>query len=306
VNGGPTTEPRPDKKAPRDGRSLPWRSLAVVAGPSLLVATYAITGTLVTMAYTLGLRGGGSRRLAGPAWAVGALLPWAYLLFVRPWHSRWGASQEEAGGPLPYDNFVPRPLAQTTRSITIEAPPQEVWRWLVQLGVGRGGLYSYDWLENLANLDVHSADEIFPELQDLEVGDLVRLAPERMAADAGWRVSAMEPESVLVLHQPAAPDTGLPIGRGDSDLGSYFGWNWAFVLREPEGGRTRLLVRSRVDGAPRPLVGGLYVLLLEFPHFVMERGMLKGIRRRAEGKPSSSGLLPLWSRRHLVSGSSRR
>ena len=306
MNGGTTTRPRPDQKSQLDGRSLPWGSLAVVAGPSLLVAAYAITGTLVTTAYALGLRGAGARRFTGPVWAVGALLPWAYLLFVRPWHSRWGASREEAGGPLPHDDFVPRPVAQTTRSITIEATPQEVWRWLVQLGVGRGGLYSYDWLENLANLDVHSADEILPELQRLELGDLVRLAPERMAADAGWRVSAMEPARVLVLHQPAESDTGLPIGRGDSDLGSYFGWNWAFVLRELEGGRMRLLVRSRVDGAPRPLVRVLYVLLLEFPHFVMERGMLKGIRRRAEGEPSSSGLLPLWSRRHLVPGSSRR
>jgi hypothetical protein len=284
VNGRSTeTTSRRDQDTQRNGQPLPWRSLVVVVGPSLLVVAYAIAGTLATIASALRLRGSGSRRLPGPTSAGGALLPWAYLLLLRPWHSRWGASQEEADGPLPYDHFVPRPLAQTTRAVTIKAPPEQVWRWIVQLGVGRGGLYSYDWLENLANLDVHSADEIVAELQDLEVGDLVRLAPERMGAEAGWRVAVMEPARTLVLHQPADQDTGRPLDRGDPDLGSYYGWNWAFVLRELEDSGTRLLVRSRVDGAPRSLIRVLYVLLLEFPHFVMERGMLKGIKRRAEG-----------------------
>jgi hypothetical protein len=182
---------------------------------------------------------------------------------------------------LPYDRFVPHPLAQTTRATTIDAPPREVWRWLVQLGVGRGGLYSYDWLENLAGLGLHSAEEIVPELQDLKVGDLVRLAPETMSAEAGWRVTVMEPGRMLVLHQPADPDTGRPLDRDDPKLGNYYGWNWAFVLGQAEGDRTRLIVRSRVDGVPRFPIKVLYVLL-EFPHFVMERGMLKGIKKRAE------------------------
>lgn len=285
MNGRPTaTTVRRDQNAQRDEQPIPWQSLAVVVGPSLLVAAYAVAGTLATIASAFGLRESGTRRPPGPISAGGTLLPWTYLLFVRPWHSGWGAGREEADGPLPYDHFVPRPLAQTTRAVTIKAPPEQVWRWLVQLGVERGGLYSYDWLENLANLDVHSADEIVPELQDLEVGDLVRLAPERMGSEAGWRVAVMEPGRTLVLHQPADPDTGRPLDRRDPDLGSYFGWNWAFVLREAGDGGTRLLVRSRVDGTPRTLTKVLYVLLLEFPHFVMERGMLRGIKKRAEGE----------------------
>jgi hypothetical protein len=143
-------------------------------------------------------------------------------------------------------------------------------------------LYSYDWLENLANLDAHSAEEVAPELQDLKVGDLVRLAPESMGAEAGLRVAAMEPGRVLVLHQPADPETGRPLDREDPDLGNYYGWNWAFVVEESKGGGTRLIVRSRVDGRPRSLIKVFYVMLLEFPHFVMERGMLKGIKKRAE------------------------
>jgi hypothetical protein len=211
------------------------------------------------------------------------LLPWIYLLLARPWHSRWGATREEARKALPYDHFVPRPLAQTTRAVTIDAPPEEVWRWLVQLGQSRGGFYSYDWLENLANLDIHSAEEIIPELQELKMGDLVRLAPESMGNEAGWRIAVMEPGRTLVLHQPADSDTGRPVDRDDPDLLSgYYGWNWAFVLEESGGGTTRLILRSRVDGRPRFLIKAFYTLLLEFPHFVMERGMLKGIKRRAE------------------------
>jgi hypothetical protein len=273
---------RPDQDLQRDTQPPPpWRSLVVVVGPSLLAVIYALVGTLSVTAHLL-FRGRVSWRPPRPALVGGALLPWAYLLLVRPWHSRWGATREEAHRPLSYDHFVPSPLAQTTRAITIDAPPREVWRWLVQMGVGRGGLYTYDWLENLADLDVHSAEEIIPELQDLKVGDLVRLAPESMGAEAGWRVAAMEPGRTLVLHQPADPESGRPLDRDNPKLGNYYGWNWTFVLGRAGDGGTRLIVRSRVDGAPRLPIKLLYILLLEFPHFVMERGMLKGIKKRAE------------------------
>jgi len=251
-------------------------------GPSLLVIVYAIVGTLTTILSVLAPQGSGSRRLLRTPLVGGALLPWTYMSIVRPWHSRWGATEGEARGALPYDHFVPRAIYQTTRAITIDAPAGQVWRWLVQVGQGRGGLYSYDRLENLADLDVHSADEIVPELQDLKVGDLVRLAPESMGAEAGLRVAVMEPGRALVLHQPADPHTGRPIDRDDPGLGNYYGWNWAFVLEETDGGSTRLIVRSRIDGRPRVPIAVFYMLLLEFPHFVMERAMLKGIKRRAE------------------------
>jgi hypothetical protein len=106
---------------------------------------------------------------------------------------------------------VPRPIAQTTRAITIDAPAEEVWRWLMQLGQGRGGLYSYDRLENLANLDVHSAQEIVPELQELEVGDLVRLAPESMGAEAELRGGVRQ-------HQENTGRRGRPRRRRVSEV----------------------------------------------------------------------------------------
>ena len=87
---------------------------------------------------------------------------------------------------------------------------------------------------------------------------------------------------MLVLHQHAEPDTGRPLDRDNPKLGNYYGWNWTFVLGRAGDGGTRLIVRSRVDGAPRLPIKLLYILLLEFPHFVMERGMLQGIKKRAE------------------------
>jgi len=272
-----------DPNSQPDGQPPPpWRSLAIVMGPSVLVVIYALVGTLTAITSALAPPGSRLRGFLRTPLVAGALLPWAYLLLVRPWHSRWGSTEEEVRRALPYDQFVPRPLAQTTRSVTIDACVDEVWRWLVQLGQGRGGLYSYDWLENLADLDVHSAEVIVPGLQDLKVGDLVRLAPESMGVEAGLRVAVMEPGRALVLHQPADRHTGSPIDRDDPSLGNYYGWNWAFVLEKSDGRSTRLIVRSRIDGRPRALIRTFYTLLLEFPHFVMERAMLKGIKQRAE------------------------
>jgi hypothetical protein len=274
---------------PAGRNSSPWRGLAVTLGPSVLLVLYAIVGTLATLVGALARPGSRRRRLLRAPLVGGALMPWVYVLFVRPWHLNWGVTEDEARRPLPYDHFVPRPIARITHAITIRAPADEVWRWLVQLGQDRGGMYSYDWLENLAGLDIHSAEEIVPGLQHLEVGDLVRLAPERTGAEAGLRVAAMEPGRVLVLHQPADPGTGRPRDRDDPNLGRYYGWNWAFVLEEIDRDSTRLIVRSRVDGRPRFLIKAFYTLLLEFPHFVMERGMLKGIKERAEREASGGG-----------------
>ena len=98
----------------------------------------------------------------------------------------------------------------------------------------------------------------------------------------GLRVAAIESGRTLVLHQPVDPDTGRPLDRDDPNLGNYYGWNWVFILEEVDPDTTRLIVRSRVDGRPRYLIKTFYSLLLELPHFVMERGMLNGIKERAE------------------------
>ena len=90
----------------------------------------------------------------------------------------WGATAEEAAAPLPGDELVPEPAQNTTLAVSIGASAQEVWAWLVQIGQDRGGMYSYDWLENLIGLHIHSAEEIRPEWQHLTAGDRVVVVPE--------------------------------------------------------------------------------------------------------------------------------
>ena len=208
--------------------------------------------------------------------AAGAAVAFAYFRLLRQWHSRWGASEEEVDKPLPGDELIPEPRFQTTRAITIDAPPKEVWPWLVQLGYGRGGFYSYDFLENaftrVFGMDAHykSIDEIRPELQSLREGDFVPAAPQKQEGaeqvnKMGWTVKRLEPPRLMVLE----------------------GWG-AFVLEPLEGGRTRLIVRTR--GGKSRKEAAAY-LPWELPHFIMERRMLYGIKERVERAAAEKGAL---------------
>jgi hypothetical protein len=192
-----------------------------------------------------------------------------YVALARPRILRWGATDDEAVGPLPGDELVPAPRSSSTRAIDIGAPATDVWPWLVQMGQDRGGLYSYDWLENLIGLRFHSADRPHPEWE-LEVGDVVRLTPEDQGG-LGPTVVAKDPPHALVL-------AGLP-PRGEGDDGLRV--SWAFVVRAGAEG-SRLLVRWRSSYPPGLAADLANRWLLEPVHFVMERKMLLGIRDRAE------------------------
>lgn len=109
----------------------------------------------------------------------------AYWQWLRPEKRNWGASDAEIRRPLPGDALLPAPQLEATRAITIHAPPTRVWPWLLQIGQGRGGFYSYDWLENLAGCGVRSATRIHPEWQKLDVGDVVRA---HATLPIGWLV----------------------------------------------------------------------------------------------------------------------
>jgi hypothetical protein len=186
-------------------------------------------------------------RILRPIMAVGALLPWVYLLIVRPWHMNWGATDEDVRKSLPGDEFVPHPTLESTRAVTIRSPAEEVWRWLVQLGQNQGGFYSYDRLENLAGADIHNVDRIVREMQHLKVGDFVLMAPvEWGVPTGGFTVVRIEPERAVVWRQgwPEDVDNMNPSeaqGRG----------TWAFVLEEVDEGTTRLLLRERSGLKPR-------------------------------------------------------
>lgn len=179
----------------------------------------------------------------------------------------WGATPEERVGTLPGDGLVPQADLVATRAITVDAAPEDVWPWVVQLGQGRGGFYSYDVLENLVGLGVHSADRIVPDWQGLAVGDPVHLA-EQFAL----RAAVVDAPHALVLEgaAPLADESAPP-----------YDFTWAFVLQPAADGTTRLVVRERYGYKERWV--GRMVVPVSWLSFLMSQRMLRGIRDRAQG-----------------------
>ncbi len=201
--------------------------------------------------------------LATAGLAVGAGAFVATYPRWRPWCLSWGARPEEVARRLPGDDLLGQgDLADvtSTRAVTIHAPPEAVWPWLAQMGSGRGGVYTYDWIENLLGLHMHSVDVVLPQFQDVKVGDAQTLGKKGPTL----RVAICEKERALVLR---------------SDDGN---WIWAFVLR-PEDQGTRLLSRNRIA---TPGASGsmrcFYRYVMEPGSLIMERKMLLGIKERAE------------------------
>jgi len=179
-----------------------------------------------------------------------------YRLFLRDPVLTWGATEDEATRRLPGDELLEDADGIATRAITIDAPPAAVWPWLAQMGPSpRGGAYTYDWIENLLGLDMHSADRVLPEFQQPEVGDTIGYGKNRM------RLERVEPERVLAWR---------------SEDGN---WVWTFVLAEHDG-KTRLVSRNRFR-LPT-LAARIGMLPMEPGSLLMERKMLLGIKRRAE------------------------
>lgn len=193
------------------------------------------------------------------------LLALVYVTIVRPWFLKWGSTPEERTKPLPGDDVVPA-NASATRAITIYAPPDRVWPWIAQIGQGRGGFYSYTWLENLAGCRIKNARDVHPEWQKLPPGEGVRLHPNMPAIP----VLVSKTNRALVLGGAGDPALHIPPVT------------WGFFIEPLPGCATRLLVRQRahISKNLRDILMNKY--LPEPIHFIMERKMLLGIRKRAE------------------------
>ena len=189
-----------------------------------------------------------------------ALLVVGYPALLRKRCLTWGATHEERVREMPGDHLLPSAAVVTTRAVTVNAPPSAVWPWLVQMGPGRGGAYTYDWVENLFGLGMHSADEVLPEFQHPPIGDAQRLGRKGPVL----RLAALEPERAMVLR---------------SDDGA---WVWSFGLY-PQGESTRLVSRNRITRPHRTPVTAVFdMYVMEPGSLVMERKMLLGIKQRAE------------------------
>jgi hypothetical protein len=170
----------------------------------------------------------------------------------------------------------------TTRAITIDAPPDAVWPWLVQMGQDRAGFYSYDWLENLFGLHIHNADRVVPGWQHLSVGDQLRAAPLDAGPAAGFTVVSIDPGRSLVTAVGDPAVVGPQATAGSLPDGA----TWAFVLRPVGTRQTRLIVRLRTRFPVPVAASWLVERLLEPVHFAMERKQLIGIRDRAARSPA--------------------
>jgi len=202
----------------------------------------------------------------------------ASLPFLRPRYRKWGATKDEVGRSLPGDDLVPHSKGGYTHAVTIRASAAEVWPWLVQMGQGRGGFYSYELLENLVGCNIHSADRILPEFQYLEVGDSVLMHPKM---GSGYKVAAIEPGQTLILLIREDTQARNTFELTDTMPEKYQNSSWVFFLEKLDDGTTRLLSRSRNDWN-RSLVNTLVFGIFGPISLVMDRKMLLGIKQRAE------------------------
>jgi hypothetical protein len=201
---------------------------------------------------------------------------------LRRWALIWGATPTELGRAWPGDELSPQAVEISTRAITIDAPIQQVWAWLVQIGQDRAGFYSYTWLENLFRCAMPRVDHIVPEWQDRTVGDTVWLARrDRYRGEARQKVVQIVRGHVMTLAAPA--DWGRILRRESSHSGT-----WAFILVPIDGGRTRLVVRSRGPEAPTFFGRLFWVAVFEPAHFIMERKMMLRLKTLAERTPRTA------------------
>jgi hypothetical protein len=203
--------------------------------------------------------------VAGVTAGIALLAYVATLSLMYPWHRTWGSTRDELFMALPGDPPARDLALEVQHAVTIDAPPEAVWPWLIQLGQDRAGFYSYDWLERAFGADIHNVLEIRREWQVRRAGDFVRATqPGYLAGvlgdDLGWTVVGVQPQRALVLEQ----------------------WG-AFVLLPLDGGKTRFIIRSTMSNRAIPVwASALNFMGFPLQHFVMERRMMLTIKSLAE------------------------
>ena len=184
-----------------------------------------------------------------------------YWFPIRRWMSRWGTTPSDLTQAMAGDGLLVNPTYSGTMAVIVNAMPEHVWPWLLQIGYKRGGLYSYDWLDRLFGyLDRPSATRILPEFQHLAVGDEIPLG-----RGPSWPVAALEPNRALVLDM--------------RNMGA-FDWVWQFGLYAVDEKRTLLVSRSCVR--TKTFTARLLTYAIEPAGFLMTRRMLLGLKQRAE------------------------
>ena len=203
--------------------------------------------------------------VAGLSFGFALLVYVAVATFTYPWHRTWGSTRDELTMSLPGDS-QPRDIAlEVQHAVTIDAPADDVWAWLVQLGQDRAGFYSYDWLERAFGVDIRNVREVRPEWQTVRSGDFVRATQRTylggvLGEHLGWTIAEVDAGRALVLE------------------------NWGtFVLRPTDDGRTRFIIRSTMSNRRIPVwASAVNLVTFQLPHFIMQRRMMLTIKALAE------------------------
>jgi len=184
-----------------------------------------------------------------------------YLFWIRPWQLRWGSTDEEVVRAMPGDDIVYRPAFNATRSVSVNARPEDIWPWIVQIGIKRAGRYSYDWIDNLGK---PSAERIIPEFQRMEVGDIIPMSPD---GKMGLWVKDFTANQWMLWWD----------GKGDTT------WCWGLYPTHENG--TRLVTRVHIRyNWFSPAI--FFNMVLDVGDIVMMRKCMLGIKQRAEPLPS--------------------
>lgn len=273
-----------------------WRPVAIISAVSSLLLLILTPGVVLVLgltvdfvalslvAYSRSATAGNQQvRSRHNAWRLtGTIFSWALLFYValilalRPWAMEWGTTAIERASTLPGDEFVPVAHYRVDHGITINAPTEAVWPWVIQVGQDRAGFYSYSKLENAFGARITNANRIVPQWQKRQVGELVPTVPENYLGGVfgrrlGCTVLKVVPGEALVLQ----------------------GWG-AFVVLPTIDNKTRMLIRTRGEGTPSfagILQSPFTLLVFEPAHFIMERRMLIGIKQRAEASLLESSLI---------------
>lgn len=201
-----------------------------------------------------------------------------YHFVLRPRILRRGARVDEVSRILPGDEITPPEPFRSTMATTIKARPEAIWPWLLQVGWSRGAFYSYNKIEKLFGMDLHNADQIHPEWQDLKVGDTMWMSHPRLKyLFPETKVNSIDPNRALVfaIYSPEGTQ-GPPSGA------------WSFILDPVDDKSTRLI--SRLQVSTPSLIGKLiFYGFMEPAHFIMQQGMFNGLKRRLSGDGENPG-----------------
>lgn len=212
------------------------------------------------------------RRRLLTTWAAVAGAAVTYHFLIRPRILRRGATDEEVARVLPGDEIAPRGASRSTMATTISATPEEIWPWLVQIGWSRGAFYSYNRIEGLLGMDLHNADRVQPEWQNLSVGDTMWMSHPRLSyLFPETKVVRIDRNRALVFAIYGRPESTDPSGA------------WSFVLEPADEHSTRFIARLQIN--PPPLFGKLVIYgFMEPAHFVMQDGMFRGLKERIQSE----------------------